>query len=181
MHFLPVLMLALAFADASGRGLPEGARGARELRRNSVWHPVHVSSTQIDVSADRKLLEITVRLFTDDLEQALGQNGTPVSVLHATVATVDSALSRYMGTRLQLGVNGTAMQRARLVGHERDDDATLVYLELPLAAPLTTMRVSQQVMLELFEDQTNLLHVKAGTVKRSALFRRGHERVELRF
>jgi hypothetical protein len=165
---LPVLLIALAtVVPASGAG--------------PLAHPIHVSSTQIDVSRDRRSLEITVRVFTDDLEAALKAAGVPVSVATSPAVAVDSALSRYIGGRLLVAANGAAPRRGTLVGHEREDDATLVHLEIPVPAPLTVVQITQPVLLELFEDQTNLLHMTSGAVKRSGLLRRGTERATFQF
>ncbi|AMW04489.1 DUF6702 family protein [Gemmatimonas phototrophica] len=165
---LPMLLLACALT------LPSQWAGER-------GHPIHVSSTQIDVSRDRRSLEMTVRVFTDDLEAALKAAGMPVSVAQSPDVAVDSALSRYIGARLLVAANGAAPRRGSIVGHEREDDATLVHLELPVPAPLTSVQITQPVLLELFEDQTNLLHMTSGTVKRSGLLRRGTERVTFQF
>lgn len=150
-------------------------------RSGGARHPIHVSSTQIDLSRDRRSLEMTVRIFTDDLEAALKASGVPVSLTQSPAAAVDSALSRYVGARLLVAANGAPLRRGTIVGHEREDEATLVFLEMPVAAPLTSLQVTQPVLLELFEDQTNLLHLTAGSVKRSALLRRGTERASFQF
>lgn len=141
-------------------------------------HPVHVSSTQVDLSRDGQSLEVTVRLFTDDLEEALKAAGRPLSVPKASRADVDSALSGYLGDRLQFGLDGAAPMRGRLIGHEQEDDATLAFVEVPLRTKPTRITIVQRVMLDLFDDQTNLLHLRFGTLKRSALLRRGNERAE---
>lgn len=141
-------------------------------------HPVHVSSTQVDLSRDGQSLEVTVRLFTDDLEDALKVAGRPVSVLKASRAAVDSALSGYLGDRLQFGLDGAAPVHGRLIGHEQEDDATLAFVEVPLRTKPVRITIVQRAMLELFDDQTNLLHLRFGSIRRSALLRRGNERAE---
>jgi hypothetical protein len=162
---------------------PEAGNGARALdpvvsAHLARPHPVHVSSTQVDLSRDGRSLEVTVRLFTDDLEEALKATGRPVSVHKAPSAVVDSALSAYVGERVQFGLDGAALARGRLIGHEQEDDATLVFVEVPLRTKPVRIAIAQRVLLEQYDDQTNLLHLRFGTVKRSALLRRGNERAE---
>ena len=174
-----VVVSVVAGVVLAARLLTADARPAELVRAHLVLaHPVHVSSTQVDLSRDRRSLEVTVRLFTDDLEEALKAIGRPVAVNTAPAATVDSALSAYLGERLQFALDGRTAVRGRLVGHEREDDATLVYVEVPLTSLPTRMAIVQRVMLELYDDQTNLLHLRFGDKKRSALLRRGNERAE---
>ncbi len=144
--------------------------------RRAVAHPVHVSSTQIALSADGKRFAITVRIFTDDLEEALKRAGTPVSLTRGTTAAVDSALSAYLGARFRIAVDGAPPVRGRLIRHEHEDAATLSILEVPLRAAPNAVMIDQQVMFELFDDQTNLLHLSTGTSTRSAMLRRGSAR-----
>ena len=161
----------VAGQPASGAGTPVGA-GAIDA------HPVHVSSTQVELSADERRLEVTVRIFTDDLEDALRAIGRPVAVTTSPAADVDSALSAYLGERLQFGLDGRAAVRGRQIGHRREDDATLIFIEVPLTTVPTRVAIIQRVMMERFDDQTNLLHLRFGAKKRSALLRRGTERAE---
>lgn len=139
-------------------------------------HPVHVSSTQIDLATDQRSLEVTIRVFTDDLESALKQQGRPVTIAGTARGAVDSALAAYVLPRVTFAANGTPPRRAQFVGYERDEDATLVFIEVPVPAGLRALQVTQPLLLELFDDQVNLLHLRAGTIKRSALIRRGAER-----
>lgn len=138
-------------------------------------HPVHVSSTQVDLSSDQRALEVTMRVFTDDLEAALKTAGRPVSINGGGRADVDSALASYVLPRVTVAANETPVRRGRLIGHEREDDATLIFVEVPIPPALRSLRLTQSVLLELFEDQVNLVHFRAGSTKRSALLRRGTE------
>ena len=147
--------------------------GAREYA-----HPVHTSSTQVHVSGDRKSLAVTLRFFSDDLESALKASGEPVSLATSAKANVDSALSRYLGERVRFGVDGGAVMRGRLSGHDRDNDATLVFMHVPLPVVPARLEIVQRALLELFDDQTNLVHVRVDDKKRSALLRRGNDRAE---
>lgn len=141
-------------------------------------HPVHASSTQVELSQDGRRLDVRVRAFTDDLETALEATGRPVALHTTTPAVVDSALSAYFADRLQFGLDGAAPVRGRLVSHTQDADATIVSFEVPLRTKPVRITIVQRVLLEQFEDQTNLLHLRYGTMKRSALLRRGNERAE---
>lgn len=168
---MPVL-LALVVSDSDGAG--RGHRAHWPTRR----HPIHVSRTQVDLSRDERTLEVTIRTFTDDLEAALRSINWPVSIEKGPAGQVDSALSAYLRDRVQVGLDGRTAVSGRVVGHQREEDATVVSVAIPLASVPTRVRVTQRVLLERFDDQTNLLHLRIGTMRRSALLRRGIESAE---
>jgi hypothetical protein len=153
-----------------------GAVGA--VRTAAGTHPVHVSSTQIELSGDKRRLTVTVRLFTDDLEDALQAIGHPVIIATGPAATVDSALAAFLRERLQFSLDGRPGLPGRITGHRRDPEATLVTAEVPLTTLPSRIAIVQRVFLDRFDDQVNLIHLRFGTRKRSALLRRGTERAE---
>ena len=95
-------------------------------------HPVHASNTQVELSGDKRRFTVTIRMFTDDLEDALRAGGFPVRILPGASAAVDSALSVYLRERVQFGLDGRAAVPGRVTGYARAEDATLVFVEEPL-------------------------------------------------
>jgi len=169
-----------AFVGAFGVLAPTKSNAPVNTRATPA-HPVHASSTQVDVSQNHRVLDIAVRMFTDDLEAGLARAGYPVSLLKSPPFVVDSALSVYLGQRLRIGIDGGPLAAARLNSHRQDEDATLVFLQVTLRATPGRISIEQRVMLDQFEDQTNLVHMRFDTMKRSALLRRGNERADFEF
>ena len=50
-----------------------------------------------------------------------------------------------------------------------------------LPRPLTSLRLRQTLMLDLYSDQMNIVNIEAGSQKQSALFRAGNEEQEIFF
>lgn len=165
--------MALPSSAWSAVGTPVGAS-----RMVGGTHPVHMSSTQIELSGDERRLTVTVRLFTDDLENALRAIGHPAIVATGPAAAVDSALATFLRDRLQFSLDGGPSTHGRITGHQRDTEATLVTVEVPLTSLPSRIAIVQRVFFDRFDDQVNLIHVRFGSKKRSALLRRGTERAE---
>lgn len=159
----------MVWAAVGPAGTPRAVEGA---------HPVHVSRTQIELSGDERRLTVTVRLFTDDLEDALRAIGHPVSIATSPVAAVDSALSAFLRERLSFSLDGRPPTFGRVTGHQRDPEATEVAIEIPLPRRPSSMAIVQRVFFDRFPDQVNMIHVRFGSKKRSALLRRGMERAD---
>lgn len=170
MHSTSRLATCIAFVVVA---LPLGA---------GATHPVHVSNTDVELARDGRSLEITVRMFSDDLEEAMVTPGAPPARFGSAPAQVlDSLVSAYLRDRLRIGVDDGMPRVPRLLGHERDGDAMRVYLELAVTAQPRRVRLQQRVFLDRFADQTNLVHVHIGVTRRSALLRRGQDQADLTF
>jgi hypothetical protein len=151
-----------------------GASPAVPLPPAAPAHPIHLSSTRIDV-VDRTL-EVVVRAFTDDLEEAMASEATvrrrfPTGVA-ATDAALDSAVSRHLQSRLVVSGDGGPV-RLRYVGWQRVDDAIETFFEARLDRVPGEVTVEQRLLLDRFDDQQNLVFVHWGSVRRSAVLRPG--------
>ncbi|HYW49927.1 MAG TPA: DUF6702 family protein [Gemmatimonadaceae bacterium] len=145
-------------------------------------HPIHVSNTDVDLSRDGRSLEVTVRIFSDDLEEAITPAGAATMRFGTSPAPViDSLLLRYLVAHVRIGSTASNVLPMRLVGHEQRDGATQAYLEFALSSAPVRLHIEQSVLLDRYDDQTNLVHVTVGGVKRSALLRRGHEQADFTF
>ena len=135
----------------------------------TALHPLHVSVTEIKFDPKDKELEITVRIFLDDLEEAIRQDRKLPSLditNPGTGLTTDQLVSTYLSTRLTTKVdNKTAV--IKYLGHEIDGDAIVVYAYAPGVKKLKSIEVYHSTITEVYEDQSNLVHITLGEKTRS--------------
>jgi hypothetical protein len=131
-------------------------------------HDFHVSVTQITYNTQTQALEITVKIFAEDLERsvlALGGGdlrlGDPREATHA-----DDAILGYLRNRLSVKVNEQAMPYS-WVGKEVEIDALWCYLEIKDILHLTSLEITNRILTEIFEDQANVVHIEAYAQKKS--------------
>lgn len=138
-------------------------------------HDFHVSITQIDYSEKEQSLQITVKIFTDDLELALETLGAPRLHLGTELESDKTRgyLERYLENRLKIAVND-AEQTFTYLGKEVEYDATWCYLEVPNVPLPTSIKVKNRILLEIFDDQSNLVHLSVAGKKQSLMLRKGH-------
>jgi hypothetical protein len=136
-------------------------------------HPLHLSSTRLDLPAGQRVVEVQVRAFIDDLEEAMAAETGTMRRLGVTPASeLDSTLAQHLRRRLLLSANGTPLALT-YIGHERVDDAVELYATAPLPPRPTTLDVDQRLLLDRFPDQQNLVFVHEGSTRRSAIQRPG--------
>jgi hypothetical protein len=132
-----------------------GTLPARNLR-----HDFHVCIVEVQHNAQTQSLEITIKLFTDDIERSMRTLGAGQMRLGDTreLPDADAKLLAYLQNRLALRINGQAVAY-RWVGKEVELDALWCYVEVPDVAELKQLEVTNRILLEIFDDQANVVHV----------------------
>jgi hypothetical protein len=141
-----------------------------------VGHPFYVSVCQIDFNSENRTLEIAVKIFTDDFELALEETtdrkfflGTPRELKEA-----DELIKAYFEDHLKISLNKSEVE-LNYLGKEVEIDATWCYIEsqtMPSSTLQGTITVTNRILLESFEDQSNIVHINAGGKSKSLLLNR---------
>lgn len=151
---------------------------------NPPLHDFHVSKCLVEYNEEQVALQISLHLFIDDLEDALGRQGHDQLFICTEKESdlADSLIHRYLTERLQLKVNGDDT-RFQFIGKEISDDLMAVwcYLEITGVSELNQLEVSNRILLEVFDDQKNILSVTGPSHQATLLFQRGQERKKVKF
>ncbi len=138
-------------------------------------HDFHASVMRIDHNPETKSLEVTLKIFTDDIEQSLEGLGAPKLRLGTPeeFSEADSIFVDYLNNRIAFFVD--EQQKAfEYLGKEVElDNTTWCYLEVKDVETFKTLRIKNKVLTELFEDQSNLVNINAFGTRKSLLLRGG--------
>ncbi|MBM3265721.1 MAG: hypothetical protein FJY97_20185 [candidate division Zixibacteria bacterium] len=136
----------------------------------SSGHAFHVSVCEIEHNPSDSTLEISFKLFADDLEEALKTAGAGVLKLGTPEENeeADRHIARYLSQHVRIEINGKPVSW-RFLGKETEADALWCYAEIPGTSSVKTIAVTSTVLLEVFEDQANLVHVRVGGQRKSLL------------
>lgn len=139
-----------------------------------VTHPIHLSVSEINYSEKDKALQITSRIFLDDLEASIRneRNNQDLDVLEPGQGlTTEQLISEYVLKHLAIKLDGKT-QKLNFLGFERDDPAVICYIEIENIKKFKTIEVRNEVIMDLYEDQSNIVHVTyKGPVKSFRLMR----------
>ncbi len=134
-------------------------------------HDFHTSLTQMQYNAKERMFEISVRVFTDDLERALSQESGHKIQLNAS-DTPNPLIEKYIRKHFALSTSPNAHKPYTYVGQEPEVDAYWLYLELPYTEPFKEATLRQDVLMEMFDDQVNLVNLQYGSQKKTVVFRK---------
>lgn len=125
-----------------------------------IAHPIYVSVTEIEHNAADKTLEISCKIFTDDLEKTLRE----VSKVHIDLINptdkkmMEKMLSDYVSKHLLINANGKN-QQLKFKGYEQIEEAIYSYYEVDNIPVLKNITVTDNILFEYKSEQMSLLHV----------------------
>jgi len=136
----------------------------------TVAHKFYVSVTHIQYSEKEETLQVTTRIFIDDLEAVLLERYGVKTAL-ATENEADNAdefIGKYLQRKMVFTVNGSQVPYTFL-GKEYDTDIAICYIEIPVGplADIQQIEIQNEVLMDLFEEQQNVVHFRIDGKRRS--------------
>ena len=130
-------------------------------------HVFYVSVTRVKWNADEARLDVSVRIFTDDLEEAIIAEGGPRLRLWTDQAREDRDrhVSDYLASRLAFRVNG-ADRPLTYAGMEDALDATACLVQITDVDRVETIEVENRILIDMFDTQANVMRFEVGGEKK---------------
>ncbi len=146
------------------------------------FHPLHLSISDIVFNQKTGSLEISQRIFIDDLEDALrSHSGLPMDLINPKdPAMAQQLVGDYLKQHFRLQVNGKAVE-THYLGYEIEEDAIWAYLEVPKVRRLNSVQVQHTLFFHQFTDQLNLINVTVGDQLKSLRLQSDEDAGTLRF
>jgi hypothetical protein len=137
------------------------------LADNSL-HPFYISVTEINHNPIEKTLEISCKIFTEDLETVLNTTANPkIDISNPkSKEQINKLLSQYLASHLQLRVNGQP-SKLELLGFEEEREATWTYLQVSNVASVKTIEIMDSLLYDSYKEQINLVHVTVAGNRKS--------------
>lgn len=132
-------------------------------------HPLYISVTEMNYNATDKNLEISCKIFADDLEKTLANN-YKAKVDLTTPADKNEAnrlVKEYVKSHLLLKVDNKAVS-LEFVGFEKESDAIWSYFEVKnITTAPKKIDVVNSILYEAYDKEINLMHVTVGGERKS--------------
>lgn len=142
-------------------------------------HDFHTSLAEIEYNTNSKSFEVSLRVFTDDLEQALSQKNDLENLSLDKTKKYNHLIEAYIKHNFYLIDPKNQQLPISFLGKELDDDVTWVYFEMPFRKYKPGYKMRNSILTELFDDQVNFINLKYKGQKESYLLKRGKVNVAL--
>jgi hypothetical protein len=133
-----------------------------------LLHPIHVSITEVEHNEKARALQMTLRIFVDDLEVSVRNkiNEPELDLLNPGKGrTTDQLVKEYLAGKFSLKVDKKSVT-LNYLGHETEGPAMICYIEVENVKKFTALEITNKVIHETHDDQSNLVNVNyRGEVK----------------
>jgi len=125
-----------------------------------LLHPFHVSICEIDHDQKTNALQITHRIFLDDLEEGLNAfYNENLDLLNPKDPNkINRLVEDYLSSRFAVIVNGK-VKKIDYLGNEMGKDVMWCYMEITKVKKVNSIEIEDKVLFEVFDDQSNIIHV----------------------
>ena len=163
-RFLVLGMVLLAFSSLRTRKVTHPAQLETHL------HAFHTSITEMRYNPKQKSFEISLRVFTDDFEKTLSSNNQNKKFVIENNDKNDVFIESYIRKHFVVKTPKNQKLIYQYVGKEKEGDATWIYLEMPINESLKGSKIQNDVLIDMFEDQTNIVNIFMNNDKKSYLY-----------
>ncbi|WP_240543568.1 DUF6702 family protein [Spirosoma foliorum] len=144
-------------------------------------HDFHASVTQMEYNAKERAFEISIRIFTDDFEKALSAASSSKINLSGPGEKNDPLIEKYIQAHFSYVNPQKQTKSFKYVGHEVEAEANWIYLEMPYSEPFRGGLLKQNVLMELFDDQVNMVNIRYQNQKKTFVFRKNQPVQDISF
>lgn len=134
-------------------------------------HKFYVSIYQVDFVPEKKRVEITARIFMDDLNLALEKEFKIKTTLGEKSETAQDVelLKKYLAKHLRVFIDGKEKQVAFL-SKEIDNNVVIVYMKITDIKKFNSFKIHNNALLDLYPDQQNIIQTNYYNNKKNYIF-----------
>lgn len=135
------------------------------------WHKFYVSVTQIDYVPNKKRVEITSRIFIDDLEKALERKFKKKFYLTTSneIENADVLIQEYLKEKIKISINKKS-QKIEYLTKEVEGDVLIFYTKIAISKKINTFEIYNSILTDTYKEQQNIVHLNINGNKNSFLF-----------
>ena len=123
-------------------------------------HPIYMSVTEIEHNAKEKTLEISCKIFTNDLETTLRQHykGYVDLVNPKDKAAMNKLVNDYIQKHLSVQLEGKPVA-LQFLGYEQEEEGINSYYQVNNVAAVKKIDITDNILYDYKKEQISLLHV----------------------
>lgn len=131
------------------------------MQSYAISHAYYVSITEINHNKSTNSLEITIKIFVDDLELMLNKKegkklnlGEKNEHKYAEKIILDYVLNHF-----KINVDNQ-LKVLDYIGKELENNNLYIYMEIKNIEIFNNLEISNTILFETFEDQVNIIHIQ---------------------
>ncbi len=136
-----------------------------------VAHKFYVAIYQVNYAQDKKMLQITSRIFVDDLNSILKEKFKKKTLLGESNESAEdiTLMKRYLAENFVLKVNGQS-KTVNYLSKEMEGNVLICYFNVKDIPKIKNIEIQNTILLDFSAEQQNIVHTKIYDKKQSFLF-----------
>src|SRR6478735_6200824 len=134
-------------------------------------HKFYMGIYQINYASEKKMLQVTSRIFVDDLNKGLEKKYNKKFFLGTDKETAESVdlFKKYLAENFTIKVNGQS-KTINFLSKEMDGDVLVCYSSIKDISKINSLEIYNSMLIDCFDEQQNIVHITAFGTKKSFLF-----------
>ena len=134
-------------------------------------HKFYVALFQVNYVSEKKMIQITARIFVDDLNNALEKKHNRKVNLGSEMETAEDVLllKKYLNEKCIIKVDGQT-KVINFVSKEMEGDVLICYLSIKEIKKIKALDIYNAVLTQNNAEQQNIMHFNVLGVKNTLLF-----------
>ena len=134
-------------------------------------HKFYVALYQVNYAPEKKMLQITARIFVDDLNNALGKKYQKKINLGSEKESEEdlNLFKKYFSEKFSIKVNGQ-LKPIQFLSKEMEGDVLVCYFSIKDIHKVNSLEIYNSVITETNSEQQNIMHFNVSGIKNTLLF-----------
>ena len=135
-----------------------------------IDHRFYTGIYQINFVPQKKMVQITTRIFADDLNDALKNQYHKTTFLGTDKETPEDVvlMKKYLSEKFKLSINGK-FQAMNFLSKELEDNVVICYYNIKDIPKINSLEVENSILTEIHPEQQNIIQFNDNGTKKSIL------------
>lgn len=145
-------------------------------------HKYYIALTEIEHNSTNNSVEMIMNVFVDDIEKAINTDYNTDLQLNTQKEhqNTDSYLTKYLKNHFKISINEKQVDY-NFIGKEYDGNIVYFYLEIENINEVKSIEVENDVLVQHFSDQQNLIKAKVNGDRKSLFLTKKNDKGLLKF
>lgn len=137
---------------------------------SAVTHRFYVAIYQIDFVPNKKRVEITSRIFMDDLNDAVGKAYKKQTNIGTEKESPEDLvlLKKYFAENFKITINGKPKEYVFL-SKETESNVVICYLSIKEVPKIKTLEIENSILIQVHQEQQNIIQFNNNGKKQNLL------------
>lgn len=141
---------------------------------NLISHPVHITVTNIEPNVSKACFEVSIKIFTDDLEAAIAQElkSNIGLIANNPLKNISEIFLQYIDKHFAIIINNKKipLSKIKFIKYTIVENATWLYFEYKISNKIQQLSIYNDLLNHLYPDMTNLVIINWNNYEQGLTF-----------